>query len=107
LEAAVKVTNTGKVDAEEVVQLYISKDAREADDPIASLRAFKRLKIPAGQQATAAFTLDAAAFETVNRDGTPVLVPGAYTLTAADAAPLPVSQERGASTPVSAKVTVR
>ncbi|MDR1094829.1 MAG: fibronectin type III-like domain-contianing protein [Spirochaetaceae bacterium] len=69
LEAAVKVTNTGKTGAEEVVQLYVSKDAREAGDPIASLRAFKRVKIAAGQQATAIFTLDAAAFETVSRNG--------------------------------------
>jgi beta-glucosidase len=107
LEAAVKVTNTGKTGAEEVVQLYVSKDARAPDDPITSLRAFKRVKIPAGQQATAAFTLDAAAFETVDHNGDSALVPGAYTLTAADAAPLPVSQERGASTPVSAQVSVR
>jgi beta-glucosidase len=107
LKLTVGVTNTGGVDAEEVVQVYISKDKREADDPVTSLRAFKRVKIAAGKQARAAFTLNAADFESVNQAGDSVLVPGVYTVTAADAAPLPVSVERGASDPVSAKVTVR
>ena len=106
LKAAVSVTNSGTIDAEEVVQVYISKDKREADDPIASLRAFKRVKIAAGQQASIEFTLTASDFESVNQAGESVLVPGVYTVTAADAAPLPVSVERGASQPVSAKVTV-
>jgi beta-glucosidase len=87
--------------------LYISKDDREDGDPLTSLRAFKRVKIAAGKQITAGFTLDAAAFETVNRDGDSVLVPGVYTITAADAAPLPVSLERGAAKPMGVKVTAR
>jgi beta-glucosidase len=107
LKAAVQVTNTGNVDAEEVVQLYVSKDNRETCDPVTSLRAFKRVKIAAGAQVTADFVLDAAVFESINQHGDSVLVPGIYTVTAADAAPLPVSMERGASKPVSAKVTVR
>jgi beta-glucosidase len=107
LTVTVTVTNTGTIDAEEVVQLYISKDKRETDDPITTLRAFKRLPIAAGNQAAVDFTLDAAAFESVDHQGDSVLVPGAYTVTAADAAPLPISLERGASKPQSVKVTVK
>ncbi|MDR0639000.1 MAG: glycoside hydrolase family 3 C-terminal domain-containing protein [Spirochaetaceae bacterium] len=105
VKAVVRVTNTGTIDAEEVVQVYISKDKREADDPAASLRAFKRAAIAAGKQASIEFTLNAADFESVNQAGESALVPGVYTVTAADAAPLPVSVERGAAEPVSAKIT--
>jgi len=106
VKAFVKLTNTGKRDAEEVVQIYIAKDERGADDPLFSLRSFRRVFVPAGKAVTAEFVLPAAAFETVNAEGNSALLPGSYTVIAADAAPVPVSVERGAPTPVKAKITV-
>ncbi|MDR1100352.1 MAG: glycoside hydrolase family 3 C-terminal domain-containing protein [Treponema sp.] len=106
LTAVVKLTNTGKRDAEEVVQLYISKDDRGADDPASSLRAFRRIFVPAGKTVSAEFELAAAAFESVNAAGDSVLVPGAYTVYAGDAAPLPVSVEKGAPKAARAGVKV-
>jgi len=103
----VKLQNTGKRDAEEVVQLYIAKDNRSAGDPLYSLRAFRRLYISAGKEANVEFELDSAAFETVNGEGESVLVPGSYTVIAADAAPVAVALEKGAAQPVSAKISVR
>ncbi|MDR3139835.1 MAG: glycoside hydrolase family 3 C-terminal domain-containing protein [Treponema sp.] len=107
IKVAAAVTNTGKRDAEEVVQLYITRDARGDDDPLSSLRAFRRIAVPAGKTVRAEFELPSAAFESVNDAGESLLIPGSYTLTVADAAPLPVSAERGASAPVSAKITVK
>ncbi len=107
VNAFVKVSNTGTRDAEEVVQLYVVKENRVADDPIASLRAFKRVCIQAGKQAELTFTLDASAFESVNVDGENVLESGAYTVIAADAAPLPVAVEKGAARPVSARIIIQ
>jgi len=106
VKAFVKLSNTGKRDAEDVVQIYVSKDERGADDPLFSLRAFRRVFVPAGKTATAEFDLTAAAFETVNADGDSVLLPGSYTVIVADAAPVPVSVEKGAPSPVQAKITV-
>jgi beta-glucosidase len=106
VKATVKLANTGKRDAEEVVQIYIAKENRGADDPASSLRAFHRLLIPAGQTASAEFELTAAAFESVNAEGESVLVPGDYTVYAGDAAPLPVSMEKGAPKPASAAITI-
>jgi beta-glucosidase len=106
VKAVVTVSNTGKRDADEVVQLYISKDNRGADDPLSSLRGFRRVHIGAGKSAAVEFELNAAAFESINADGESVLPPGSYTVIAADAAPLPVSVEKGAPAPVSAKITV-
>jgi beta-glucosidase len=104
--ARVTLSNTGKFDGEEVVQIYISREERGPDDPITSLRAFRRVALKAGKQAAVDFTLEASAFESVNAEGESVLVPGIYTVTAAEAAPLPVAEARGAARPVMARVTV-
>jgi beta-glucosidase len=100
------LSNTGKRDAEEVVQFYISRDQAAADEPIASLRGFKRVMVPAGKTVAVEIELSSQAFETVNAEGNSVLLPGSYTITVADAAPLPVAVEKGAVKPVSAKLTV-
>jgi beta-glucosidase len=103
----VALTNTGTVDAVEVVQIYIAKENRGADDPIASLRAFRRIMVPAGSTVNAVFELPASAFESVNAAGESVLVPGVYTVTAAAAAPVPAAVEKGAAKPVVAKILVK
>ena len=106
VKASVSVTNTGKIDADEVVQVYISRDGRSENEPVASLRGFRRVFIPAGKGKTVEFELPSTAFETVNEEGEYQLLPGSYTVIAADAAPVPVSVEKGASIPVSAKIKV-
>ena len=104
--AAVTVSNTGKRDADEVVQIYIVKDDRGADDPLSSLKAFRRVSVPSGKSVTVEFELPAAAFETITAAGEPALIPGSYTVIAADSSPVSASTEKGAPAPVSAKVRV-
>ena len=104
--AVVTVTNTGKRAAEEVVQIYVAKDKRGTDDPLFSLRAFRRVYIPAGKSAEVDFELPSSAFETINEKGESALVPGSYTVIAADAAPTPIAAERGAPSPVRAQIRV-
>jgi beta-glucosidase len=106
IKALVKVGNTGTRDADEVIQIYVSKDERTPDDPAFSLRAFRRVSIPAGKTAGVEFELTSGAFESVNEAGERMLVPGVYTVIAADAAPIPVSTEKGAPAPISVKLTV-
>jgi len=106
VKADITVTNTGKRDAEEVVQLYISRDNRGEDEPVASLKGFRRIFIPAGRSKTVEFTLFSSFFETINAKGESMLIPGYYTIFASDAAPVPVSVEKGASAPVSKKIMV-
>ncbi len=106
VKAAVALTNTGGRDADEVVQIYVSRDGRGADDPLSSLRGFRRVNVPAGKSVTVDFDLPAAAFETANAEGESALVAGSYTVIAADAAPVAVSVEKGAPAPVSAQITV-
>jgi beta-glucosidase len=104
--AKVTLSNTGKRDGEEVVQVYVAKDKRGEDDPQTSLRAFRRVSSAAGVRAEVAFELPATAFESVNAAGEGVLEAGGYTVTAAAAAPLPLAVERGAAAPVSARIVV-
>ncbi|GBU29387.1 periplasmic beta-glucosidase [Treponema sp. R8-4-B8] len=106
VKAKVTVTNTGKRDAEEVVQLYISRDNRGEDEPFASLKGFRRVFIPAGKSKTVEFALFSTFFETFNAKGENTLIPGSYTIFASDAAPVPVSVEKGAPAPVSKKIFV-
>ncbi|MDR3147343.1 MAG: glycoside hydrolase family 3 C-terminal domain-containing protein [Treponema sp.] len=106
LDVSAELSNTGSRDAEDVVQLYISREARTDDEALCSLRDFRRVRVPAGKTVTVTFHLASTAFETVNAQGTAVLLPGLYRVTVADAAPLPVSRERGAPAPLSELVRV-
>ncbi len=51
----VDVTNTGKKDGEEVVQLYVSGQGKQS--PIRSLKGFQRIFLSAGENKTLQFTL--------------------------------------------------
>ena len=48
VKVVVPVTNSGKMCGDEVVQLYLKKQS-DAEGPIKTLRAFKRVHIPAGE----------------------------------------------------------
>jgi len=107
----VSVTNTGKRDADEIIQIYVVKDGRSEDDPLSSLREFRRVFIKAGKNVKVDFVLPASAFETVNAEGEYKLTSGAYSIIAADAAPVPlmskpVAVEKGAPAPVIASINV-
>ncbi len=64
-DITVPVTNTGKTDGDEVVQVYI----RRADDeagPTKTLRGFKRVRVAAGQTINVSIPMDVIAFRTFN-----------------------------------------
>lgn len=56
LRLSVPVTNTGKCDGEEVVQVYLKKND-DVEGPNKALRAFKRVHIPAGKTVDVSFEL--------------------------------------------------
>ena len=59
---AVPVTNTGKKNGTETVQLYI-RDLADTEGPIKSLRAFQCVEVKAGQTVTAHLNLTPQSFE--------------------------------------------
>ena len=58
----VPVSNVGKKDGTEIVQVYV-KDPTDADGPLKSLKAFERVDVKAGKTAEAVITLDSKNFE--------------------------------------------
>ena len=61
-QVTIPVTNTGKCNGTEIVQLYI-RDLSDKEGPLKSLRGFQRVYVKAGETATATISLDAKSFE--------------------------------------------
>lgn len=57
LQLTVDVTNSGKVDADEVVQLYITDMHASVTRPVKQLKDFKRISLKAGETATLTFEI--------------------------------------------------
>ncbi len=57
-----EVSNTGKRDGAEVVQVYI-RNLQDPDGPLKTLRGFQRVNVKAGQTATATIKLNKQSFE--------------------------------------------
>ncbi len=58
----IPVTNTGRRDGTEIVQIYI-RDLSDKEGPLKSLRGFQRVDVKARQTATATIVLDKKSFE--------------------------------------------
>ena len=57
----VKVRNTGKMDADEVIQLYIRRPS-DAEGPLKTLRGFARVTVPAGKSVKVSIPIDEETF---------------------------------------------
>lgn len=76
----VKVTNTGKLEGPEVVQLYIGCPAA-AEEPPRQLRGFEKVRLKPGESKTVSMTLNKDSFAAWNSDDHAFEVyPGAYTI---------------------------
>lgn len=77
---SVPLTNTGTRPGEEVVQVYIRRVA-DANGPLKSLRAFRRVALKAGESTTVEITLDRKSFEFFDEStNTMRTLPGDYEL---------------------------
>lgn len=61
-QLTVQVTNTGRRDGDEVVQVYV-RNPRDTEGPQKSLRAFKRVHLKAGETQQVSIDMDAKRFE--------------------------------------------
>lgn len=76
----IPVTNTGKRNGTEVVQVYVKK-VNDDSGPVKTLKAFKRLEIKAGQTLNAEITIPWSAFEFYNEKTLQMeVMPGHYEL---------------------------
>jgi beta-glucosidase len=76
VEILVDVQNTGKLDGDEVVQLYVSNPDSSIPAPIRSLQGFDRVHIKSGEKKTVRFTLKPEQFAVVDEEGKFMVMPG-------------------------------
>ncbi|MBE2237356.1 MAG: glycoside hydrolase family 3 C-terminal domain-containing protein [Caldilineaceae bacterium] len=106
LAVQVKLTNAGAVEAEEVVQLYLSKLEPAPGDPLYTLVGFERVALAAGETRTLDFTLSPERLATVDDAGKAAVRPGAYRLIAGGSSPGLRGTALGAATPVETTINV-
>jgi beta-glucosidase len=107
VECEVVINNTGTMDAEEVVQLYITDQQASTSVPLFSLKGFKRVAVKAGQSATVKFTITPEMMQMVNDKGEFVLEKGKFTVYASGAVPTQRSIQLGASPWAQAEFTLK
>jgi beta-glucosidase len=66
IDLAIPVSNTGKRDGFEIVQVYVHK-VGDTDGPIKSLKGFKRVNVVAGKTSVASISLSYSSLETYDR----------------------------------------
>ena len=76
--ATVTVTNTGKRDADEVVQLYVRDLVASISRPVKELKGFERIHLAAGESKTVTFTIGAEQLSFYNADLKKVVEPGDF-----------------------------
>jgi beta-glucosidase len=77
---AVDVTNTGEVDGDEVVQLYVRDQEASVTRPVLELKAFTRVEVSAGETKRVGFRLPVAQVGFYDRDMRYVVEPGVIEL---------------------------
>ncbi|HRD51124.1 MAG TPA: glycoside hydrolase family 3 C-terminal domain-containing protein, partial [Flavobacteriales bacterium] len=75
-----KLTNSGSVAGEEVVQLYAHDELASIARPVKELKGFQRVALAAGESKTITFTLHASMFSFPNAEMKEVAEPGMFRL---------------------------
>ncbi len=75
------VTNTGQVQGDEVVQVYVSRKNALVKVPICSLVEFKRINLAPGESRQVNFSIAPDAFSMINEKGEKVISPGRFEIT--------------------------
>jgi len=81
LHISVDISNTGKLDGDEVAQLYLSMENADPARPFIELKGFERIHIKAGESQTVRFTVPADELAWYDEDqGAYIVHPGIYHL---------------------------
>ena len=75
-----QLTNTGKYEGTEVVQLYVGDKVGSVTRPVKELKAFQRISLKPGESQVVAFKLPVSDLAFWNVDMKKVVEPGEFTL---------------------------
>jgi beta-glucosidase len=95
-------SNIGSVEAEEVVQLYLSDLEASVPVPLNKLVCFQRVHLLPGERCGLEFTITPEMMMLVNEDGETELEPGKFQLTVGGCSPGQRGEALGAPKPASA-----
>ncbi len=98
----VNVTNTGKKDGDEVVQLYLKDEEASTPRPKLQLEGFERIHLKAGESKTVEFNLTARQFSMIGESNKRVIEPGWFTISVGGGQP----GEKSAET-ISARIRLK
>jgi len=77
---SVEVSNTGKADGEEVIQLYVGDDVSSVSRPAKELKGFAKIALKQGEKQVVNFTLTPTDFSFYNKDMEWVLEAGSFSI---------------------------
>jgi beta-glucosidase len=77
---SVDVTNTGGMDGDEVIQLYLTDEKASTPRPVRQLEGFKRVHLKKGETRTIHFTLEPRQLSMINKKDQRVVEPGWFTV---------------------------
>jgi beta-glucosidase len=80
IEVSMTITNTGKYDGEEIVQLYLRDVVGSIARPVQELKDFTKIKLQAGQNKTIKFIIDREKLSFYNQQLQWVAEPGEFNL---------------------------
>jgi len=106
LKADVTVTNTGKMASDEVVQLYITVP-QTGDNPLYSLKGFKRIKLQPGEAQKVEFDITPEILQSIKDNGQAVELPGDYHIYIGGSVPSKRSEDLGMTKSAEAVLTVK
>ena len=107
LRVAVKVTNSGKVKSDEVVQLYVSDLKASVDVPNFQLINMGRITLEPGESTEVNFQLTPKAFEIVKNDGSRTIESGDFKIYIGGSSPMKRSFELGAPKMAETIITIK
>jgi len=76
----VGVTNSGEIDGEEIVQLYIRDKVSSATRPVKELKGYQRVALKVGETKTVSFTINAESLAFYDINMTYCIEPGEFTI---------------------------
>ena len=97
IDVSVDIKNIGSVNADEVVQLYLTINNKTEELPFSSLVNFKRVAINKGANSNVSFSIPYSEFAYINSNGEKVQHKGKATITVGNASPGERSKELGAT----------
>lgn len=107
LSVSVDVQNTGSVDSDEVVQVYIKDNEASVRVPKHSLCGFKRIHLRSGEKKTVTFEIDKKAMTIVDEAGKRYIENGEFTLYVGGSQPDKVSEKLSGKKPLEVSFNVK